>query len=976
MTADYKSSVFLPRTDFPMKANLPARETALLARWQSIGLYQRARDQAKGAPRFVLHDGPPYANGNIHIGTALNKILKDIIMRSRRMLGFDAPYVPGWDCHGLPIEWKVEERYRAAGKNKDEVPIVEFRRECREFAAHWIDVQKAEFRRLGVEGDWATPYTTMSFPAEAMIVAECLKFLMNGSLYRGSKPVMWSVVERTALAEAEVEYHTFVSDQVWVKFPIKGFAAQSKRPPSTLSADVERDSLNQLGDASVVIWTTTPWTIPGNRAICFSSRIAYGLYEVTDAPTGNWTKPGDKLVIADDLAGAVMKQAKATAHRRILGVPHDALERLSCAHPLNSLGYDFDVPLLDGPHVTADTGTGFVHTAPGHGRDDFEIWTTQSQRLAARGIDTAIPFTVDDDGFLTNHAPGFAGKSVITAKGEKGDANEAVIQALIKAGALVARGRLEHEYPHSWRSKKPVIFRNTPQWFIAMDREIGAQGDTLRARALGAIGSTRWVPSKGQTRITDMVANRPDWVISRQRAWGVPIALFVDKRTGQPLRDEKVNARIVEAFRQDGADAWFQGQPQRFLTPEHDPANFDAVTDILDVWFDSGSTHAFVLEGPNGLGAPADLYLEGSDQHRGWFQSSLLESCGTRGVAPYKAVLTHGFVVDEGGRKMSKSLGNVVAPQTIVDTYGADILRLWVLASDYSEDLRIGPEIVKAQVDAYRRLRNTLRYLLGSLAEFNETERLPVAEMPELERYILHRLAELDKIVRDAASDFEFHRLYVALYTFCTVDLSAFYFDIRKDSLYCDAAASARRRAARTVFDQIFSCLTAWLAPIICFTAEEAWTSRYPDETGSVHLRRLPEVTADWINPELAAKWERIRRLRRVVTGALELERAQKRIGASLQAHPKLFAPAADLALLAGIDFSEICITSAIDLSDQPPPPDAFQLPDTPGVAVTPGLAAGSKCERCWQVLQEVGKAEPKDLCRRCAGAIAGAGAK
>lgn len=944
MTADYRPSVFLPRTDFPMKANLPAREQTLLAHWQAIGLYQRMRDAAQGHPKFTLHDGPPYANGNIHIGTALNKILKDIVNRSRRMMGHDAHYVPGWDCHGLPIEWKVEERYRAAGKNKDEVPIVEFRRECREFAAHWIEVQKAEFRRLGVEGDWDRPYTTMSFPAEAAIVAECLKFLMNGGLYRGTKPVMWSVVERTALAEAEIEYHDRSSPSIFVRFPIQS---------STNAA---------LGGASIVIWTTTPWTLPGNRAIALNPDAEYQVVrveETADAPDVAVSK-GDRLVLAAALLETALAAIGVSRHAALATVQGRDLLGAVAAHPLRGQGYDFDVPAVAGDFVTLEQGTGFVHIAPGHGADDYNVGVRHGLEM---------PETVGPDGRYFPHVPLFAGKQVITEHGKDGDANRAVMTALQAVGALLGHQRITHSYPHSWRSKAPVIFRNTPQWFISMEK------NDLRARALAAIEKVRWVPAPGRNRIHDMVAGRPDWVISRQRAWGVPITLFVDKRTGQPLRDEKVNARIVEAFRLEGADAWFQSAPERFLGPGFNPSDFDQIKDILDVWFDSGSTHAFVLEGEGGLGAPADLYLEGSDQHRGWFQSSLLESCGTRGVAPFKAVLTHGFVVDESGRKMSKSLGNVVAPQTVVDTYGADILRLWVLASDYTEDLRIGKEIIQAQVDAYRRLRNTLRYLLGSLAGFAESERLPFAEMPELERYILHHLAELDRAVRQAASDFEFHQHFVALYNFCTVDLSAFYFDVRKDALYCDRPDSIRRRAARTLFDQIFSCLTAWLAPLICFTAEEAWMCRFPSAEGSVHLRQFPRLPGDWINPALAEKWGRIRRLRRVVTGALELERAQKRIGASLQAHPTLYAPAEDLALLAGIDFGEICITSAITLSAGAPPVDAFRLPDVPGVAVAVKLAGGSKCERCWQVLEEVGKSEPADLCQRCADAVAAANA-
>ncbi|MEQ8195208.1 MAG: isoleucine--tRNA ligase, partial [Rhodospirillales bacterium] len=707
MSVDYKATIHLPRTDFPMKAGLPQREPEILARWAKEDLYKKLRAAAKGREKFILHDGPPYANGNLHIGHALNKILKDVISRSQQMLGRDSNYVPGWDCHGLPIEWKIEEKYRAAGKNKDAVPIIEFRKECREFAEHWIGVQREEFKRLGVIGDWDHPYTTMTFAAEAQIVRELGKFLMNGTLYRGSKPVMWSVVEKTALAEAEVEYHDYESDQVWVKFP------------------VTKIDLYDRENLSVVIWTTTPWTLPGNRAISFSPRIAYGIYEVTEAAEDNWVKAGEKLILADALAESFKQAARIENWQRGTDVPSNVLERLVCAHPLKSLGYDFDVPLLAGDHVTEDTGTGFVHTAPGHGVDDFEIWMENKTDLETRGIDTAIPYTVDGDGAFTDAAPGFTGKRVITDKGSKGDANEAVIAALKEAHALAARAKLKHQYPHSWRSKKPVIFRNTPQWFIAMDRDLtGAPGgsDTLRSRALAAIEETRWVRAQGQNRIGGMVQDRPDWVVSRQRAWGVPITVFVRKKDGEPLRDQKILDRIAEAVEAEGADVWFSSEPARFLAPDYDPADYDQVTDILDVWFDSGSTHSFVLERRADLAWPADLYLEGSDQHRGWFHSSLLESCGTRGRAPYKAVLTHGFVMAEEGQKMSKSQGNVTAPQDVIAQSGADILRLWVVGSDYSEDLRIGPEILKQHSDVYRRLRNTLRYLLGNLNGFGDDE--------------------------------------------------------------------------------------------------------------------------------------------------------------------------------------------------------------------------------------------------------------
>ena len=954
MTADYRDTIFLPQTDFPMRAGLPKKEPEIQKRWEEEDLYGQLRRVSRGREKFILHDGPPYANGNIHIGTGLNKILKDLINRTQQMLGKDANYVPGWDCHGLPIEWKIEEQYRAKGRDKDAVPINDFRRECREFAEHWIEVQRQEFKRLGAIGRWDDPYLTMKFESEALIAAELMKFAANGMLYRGSKPVMWSVVERTALAEAEVEYLDHESDMIWAKFPVVA-------------------GPDDLAGASVVIWTTTPWTIPGNRAICFSGRLPYGVYEVTAAPDGNWAKAGDRLILADALAADVMGAARVDGFEKRRAVGADDLAAATCAHPLHDAGlggYGFDVPLLAGDHVTDDAGTGFVHTAPGHGREDFEAWTGAEAELGYRGIDTAIPFAVGPDGAFTEDAPGFTGEFVITDKGKKGGANRAVIDALAAAGALIARGRLKHQYPHSWRSKKPVIFRNTPQWFIGMG---DGEPDGLRKVALAAIEATRFVPAAGRNRLYAMIEQRPDWVISRQRAWGVPIAVFADPATGEVLNDPEVNRRIIEAFRAESSDAWFRdGARDRFLGEEHRDGAWEKVDDILDVWFESGCTHAFCLERePDELVWPASLYLEGSDQHRGWFHSSLLESCGTRGRAPYDAVLTHGFVTDEEGRKMSKSLGNVTAPQEICDRYGADILRLWVVASDYSEDLRIGQEIVKQQADTYRRLRNTLRFILGNVAGFSEEEKVVPADMPELERWVLHRLHALDGDLRKACDAFEFHGFYAALHHFCATELSAFYFDIRKDALYCDRADSHRRRAARTVLDILFDCLTAWLAPVICFTAEEAWTARHGGNAGSVHLRTFPDIPADWRNDALAAKWSKVRALRRVVTGALEEERASKRIGSSLDAAPAVEATADYVEAMNGVDLAEIAITSAAALAASADPQGAFAMPDIPGVAVTPAVSDDPKCARCWKKLPDVG-ADPEapEACGRCADAI------
>ena len=978
---DWSETLFLPKTDFPMRAGLPEMEPKILARWAEIDLYAKLRQSAKGREKFVLHDGPPYANGNIHIGTALNKILKDMVVRSQQMLGKDSNYVPGWDCHGLPIEWKIEEQYRAKSRNKDEVPVNEFREECRQFATHWLGVQREEFKRLGVVGDWDHPYTTMAFPAEAAIANELMKFAMNGALYRGSKPVMWSVVEKTALAEAEVEYHDYQSDTVFVKFPVV------RRVPDATSvrAGVKAEEIlprPDLRDAWIVIWTTTPWTMPGNRAVSFSSKIPYGLYEVTQAPENNWAKAGDKLVLADKLAADVMKAAKVEAFERRRVVAADELARLICAHPLQGHGggYMFDVPLLDGDHVTDDAGTGFVHTAPGHGREDFEIWMASGQMLAARGIDAAIPFTVDADGRFTKDAPGFEGRQVITDKGDKGDANDAVIKALAAANALIARGRLKHQYPHSWRSKKPVIFRNTPQWFIAMDKPIDAVTSagqrTIRATALKAIAETEWVPQTGQNRIRGMIDAKPDWVISRQRAWGVPMTVFRNPETDEIIpsatfaKSAEYIARVVAAFTVKGADAWFEeGAKERFLGGlVDDLSHWQQVRDTIEVWFDSGSTHAFVLEDAKNFpslagihrevdgGKDRVMYLEGSDQHRGWFQSSLIESCGTRGRAPYDVVLTHGFVLDEKGQKMSKSLGNTVAPQDVIKTSGADILRLWVGASDYSDDLRIGPEILKTFVETYRKLRNTTRWMLGALAHFTEADRVAVSDMPEIERLMLHRLAELDDEIRAAYAAYDYRKVVAALSQFMNADLSAFYFDIRKDALYCEPLSSRTRKAALTVIDALFQHTTMWLAPILSFTCDEAWLARQGDAQGSVHLETFPVIPAGWRDDALAAKWETIRRVRRVVTGALELERAAKRLGSSLEAAPEVYiADATVRAALDGVDLAEVAITSDAKVIAAPPPAGAFVLDDVPGVGVVPQRAEGKKCARSWRIGRDVG---------------------
>ena len=936
---DYSKTLNLPKTEFPMRGGLPKKEPEIVARWQDMGLYKLLRETSAGRPKFVLHDGPPYANGNIHIGHALNKILKDVITRSFQMRGYDSNYVPGWDCHGLPIEWKIEEQYRAKGKNKDEVPVNEFRQECRDFAAHWIGVQSEEFKRLGIEGDFERPYTTMNFHAEARIAGELMKIAKTGQLYRGSKPVMWSVVERTALAEAEVEYHDYESDTIWVKFPVTAGASE-------------------LLGTHVVIWTTTPWTIPGNRAVSYSARISYGLFEVTEAENDFGPQAGEKLIFADSLADACAQKAKVTLVR-LADVSPQALQQMTCDHPLKDLGYAFAVPLIEGEHVTDDAGTGFVHTAPSHGREDFDAWMDSARDLEKRGIDVSIPFTVGDDGFYTKDAPGFGPDSadgaarVIDDKGKKGDANKRVIAALIASQNLFARGRLKHTYPHSWRSKKPIIFRNTPQWFVHMDREFD-DGSTLRSRALNAIDATRFVPSAGQNRLRAMIETRPDWVLSRQRAWGVPISVFVDQ-DGVILLDETVNARILEAFEVEGADAWFaDGAKERFLAGRDDMDRWHKVSDILDVWFDSGCTHTFTLEDRPDLKWPADVYLEGSDQHRGWFHSSLLESCATRGRAPYDTVVTHGFTMDDKGEKMSKSKGNTVTPQEIMGQSGADILRLWAMTTDYWEDQRLGKANIQTNIDAYRKLRNSIRWMLGTLSH-DEGDTVAFADMPELEQLMLHRLVELDVLVRQGYDAFDFKRITRALIDFANVELSAFYFDIRKDALYCDAPSSIRRKASLQVVRTVFECLSCWLAPMLPFTMEEAWLERHPDSQ-SIHLEQFPEVPTAWRNDTLNAKWKKIRAVRRVVTGALEIERREKRIGSSLEAAPIVHVTDQDLlAALEGQDVAEISITSGLVLSQDAGPADAFRLDDVAGVSVVPALATGKKCARSWRMTDDVG---------------------
>ncbi|MEA3009492.1 MAG: isoleucyl-tRNA synthetase [Sphingomonadales bacterium] len=984
---DYRDTVFLPKTDFPMKAGLAAKEPLLLARWAQMGLYKRLREARAGRERFILHDGPPYANGDIHMGHAMNKILKDMVVRSQSLLGKDAPYVPGWDCHGLPIEWKIEEQYRKKTLDKDEVPPKEFRAECRAYAEKWVAIQSEQFQRLGVMGEWDDPYLTMKFEAEAKIVEELLKFAESGQLYRGAKPVMWSPVEKTALAEAEVEYEEITSTQIDVAF------------------EITESPIEELVGAHAVIWTTTPWTIPVNQALAFGPDIDYVLVRYTSS--FRWGDPQvpeaqnkNKLLVAEPLVGALGERANVEGAEVIARFKGSDLAGTVARHPMHALGGFFAKPrpFLPGDFVTTEQGTGLVHMAPDHGEDDFLL-------CKANGIDPV--FAVDGGGFYRGDWEWLGGLgSVINAKFNAPDGP--ICTGLREAGGLLAASAdFRHSYPHSWRSKAKVIFRATPQWFIPMDgpkaplpfrgeeeprsgeaegeavtsqarsptlSPEGERGQGLRATALRAIDETRWVPEKSKNRIRAMVEGRPDWVISRQRAWGVPIALYVHRQTGEYLRDAVVNSRIIRAFHEGGADAWFGADHRAMLGNGYSFEDYEPVTDILDVWFDSGSTHSYVIEARYGEGVRADLYVEGSDQHRGWFQSSLMESCGTRGRAPFEAVLTHGFALDQNMRKMSKSLGNTVDPLAILKESGADILRLWTASTDYFEDVRIGKEVLATTTDAYRKLRNSFRYLLGALAGFDEAERVPAAAMPELERWVLHRLAELDVELREAIEGFEFNRYVRLISNFANDDLSAFFFDIRKDSLYCDAPSSPKRRAYRTVLDTVFHALVRWMAPILCFTTEEVWQTRYPDENGSVHLLEWPEIDSGWRDEALGARWHRVREIRSVVTAAVEPMRRDKKIGSSLEAHVHIgLQDQHDISLLHSTDFSEVAIISGWDSKYEwslgPGVHDGVREGTSDLAVVIADTTSFDKCGRCWRYLPEV---QDGGLCARCEGVVNG----
>lgn len=935
----YKETVFLPTTDFPMRGDLPQKEPVILKSWHDSGLYGKIRDASSGKQKWVLHWGPPYANGRAHMGHAFNLALKDIVNRTKQMQGFDAPLVPGWDCHGLPIEWKIEEGYREKGQDKDGIPVPQFRNECREFAQKWSDAQSADFQRLGALADFKNPYMTMAKHSEAVIAREIHKFVTNGLLYRGVKPVMWSVVEKTALAEAEIEYKDHKSITIWVKFPV----VKAAHPA--------------LEGSKIVIWTTTPWTMPSNRGIAAGGEMRYGVFKHGD----------EKLVVSLSLSESVKQAAKIESWDCIAELTGKDIIGTLCTHPLRGHGYEFDVPVLAGDFVTEDTGTGFVHIAPSHGEDDFYLGK-------ASGLE--ITDNINDDGTFKDHVPLFAGLAVYNQKGEMDQGNFAPLKAIDEAGNLLAKGSIRHEYPHSWRSKAPVIFRTTPQWFVALDKKLDS-GKTLRETALEAIKNTKWFPAAGENRITAMIAGRGDWCLSRQRVWGVPIALFVNKKTNEVLNDPSVFDRIVKAFEEEGADAWWTRPAQEFLGETYKAEDYDQIFDTADVWFDSASTHAFVCDERKDLKWPADLYLEGSDQHRGWFHSSLLESCATRGRAPYESVLTHGFVLDEKGYKMSKSLGNVTDPNEVLTQYGADILRLWAITSDYSEDVRIGKDTLKNSADLYRRIRNTFRFLMGALDGFTDAEKIAASEyqnMPELERLVLHWLAEMDAEIKAAIAQHDYNTMVQKLHLFCSNELSAFYFDIRKDRLYCDRPDSFNRRACRTVLYHVFDALVTWFAPVLCFTAEEAWSHRPKSmmpETSSIHLRTFANIPAEWKDETLAGKWEIVRDVRRVVLGALEPKRADKTIGSSLEAHPQIFVTEAIEKSLSEIDLAEVCITSQATLTVGPAPEGVFSLNDVVGVGVVFAKAEGGKCQRCWKILPEVGSDKDyPDLSLRDADAV------
>lgn len=916
-----KDTVFLPKTTFPMKGDLARKEPLLLEEWKKINLFEKLREKSKDKEKFILHFGPPYANGNIHIGHALIGILKDAVTKSYQMLGYNAPLVIGWDCHGLPIEWKIEEQYIKQGIKREEVDQVEFRSKCREFAAKWSAIQKDSFERLGIISDSKNPYSTMDKDAEATICEKFFEIYKKGLVYRGKKPVMWSVIEKTALAEAEIEYHEKVSDAIYVKFPI-----------------VKTDE-KALQGAYAIIWTTTPWTIPGNRAIAYSENFSYSIIKV-----GN-----EKYVVAKDLVIAFAKEAMIENYEIVETIPGNRLSGTICEHPLKNIGYTNEIPLLSGSHVTIDAGVGLVHTAPAHGLEDF---------MLAKEYNLPIEDIVNADGTLVSNLPCFAGEHVFKV-------NQHIIEELTKSGNLVHAYQIVHSYPHSWRSKAPLIFRTTDQWFISISN--------VRSKLLSEIDNAEWFPSGYVNRIRSMVEKRPDWCISRQRIWGVPIALFVNKKTQEVLVDEDVFNKVVESIRDGGIEAWHSHDNAYFMCGKYDANDYDRATDTLEVWFDSACSHHYVLEKRDYMKWPADLYFEGSDQHRGWFQSSLVESVCTKGSAPYKQVATNGFVLDKDGKKMSKSIGNVISPDEVINKYGADVLRLWCLNSDYSEDLRIGDEILKRQMDVYRRLRNTLRYLLGVLSEYNPNNKVDYKDLPELEKSMLHKLHSLNELMVKCIRNYEFQPFYTQLHTFCANDLSSFYFDIRKDCIYCDKETDHKRKSCLTVINEIFICLTHWLAPLLSFTAEEAWLSySLNEDKTSIHMNEFPKIPDVWKDDELDHKWEQLKGVRRVITGALEVERLAKTIGSSLEAEVFIYSINGEITkALNSVDLAEISIVSKASVIMAQIPSNAATDEQIQDVGVVVTKAGGQKCERCWKILSDVSLEETEgygsaNLCDRC----------
>jgi isoleucyl-tRNA synthetase len=906
----FKETIFLPETDFQMRGNLSQKEPEILKYWEGMNIYDESRAIRKGRQQFILHDGPPFANGNPHAGTAMNKVIKDIITRLKRMQGFDAPFVPGWDCHGLPIEWKVEEQLREKGKKKEDISIPEFRNMCKEFAEHWINVQREGFKRLGVNGDWQNPYLTMNNESEATVIRQMGEFIVNGTLYRGEKPVFWSVVEQTALADAEIEYMDKKSSSIYVAFAVK------------------KSQLALLQDAYCVIWTTTPWTIPGNRAISYSNDLEYCLLQTNDK----------KILVAKDLLEN-FSQTTGITGEVLAELPGSSLAETVCFHPFHKSGYDFDVPLICGDHVESTAGTGLVHTAPGHGVDDFNV---------CKKFGIKVPATVNEAGVYYDEVPLFAGKHIFKI-------DEVMLQTLDDVGALLHRSTITHSYPHSWRSKAPLIFRTTAQWFIGMDNT------GLREKALKKIEEVKWIPKQGYNRIRSFVENRGDWCISRQRVWGVPLPLFIERKTGEPLQDPEVINRIADIFEQKGSNAWFVEDPQSFLGDKYKIENYEQVMDTLDVWFESASTHAYVLK-KDGVNFAADLYVEGSDQHRGWFQHSLLNACGTFGSSPFKAVMTHGFIVDEKGRKMSKSLGNVVTLDDVVKNLGADIFRMWVCCSDFSQDLKLGTNILKQLEDVYRKLRNTLKYMLGALAGYNASvEVVPYETLPELEKWVLHRLTEIHQELMCCIDSYDINKYFMTLHMFCSGDLSSFFFDIRKDCLYCDHPDDQKRKGYRCVLNILFQYIIRWFAPIIVFTSEEAWLSI--NNASSVHLENFLMPDKTWINKELCDKINKVKEIRKSITTALEISRKDKIIGSSLQASVTVFDPENIIPLKDEFFWEEVAITSGFKIKNETIPAETFVSDDLQNIGVVVSVATGEKCERCWKISTSLNE---NKICERC----------